>query len=225
MLLRENKSLASAILDLGEQIQKMKQMLQDFCQNYVPINNPQSEVEARIDEFLTDARNVCNRGSAETLQSAAASPSQCFLSISAEGPIFSYTPPPHTPAPPTPAEPTHPSTPPPLHTAVLLPSTGSIQPPPSPLLPHPSSPTFANVLGGRADKPQSAAAVQNEEADFTVVDRKKKIKVSKERHESKQQAQRGTGVNIDCRWAPLAIAKLWVSLPKQGALSENHKNH
>ena len=25
------------------------------------------------------------------------------------------------------------------------------------------------------------------------------------------------GVNIDCRWAPPGIAKLWVSLPKQGA--------
>ena len=59
--------------------------------------------------------------------------------------------------------------------------------------------------------------MQNEEADFTVVDRKKKIKVSRERHESKQQAQRGTGVNIECRWAPPGIAKLRVSLPKQGA--------
>ena len=42
---------------------------------------------------------------------------------------------------PTPAEPTHPSTPPPLHTAVPLPSTGSILCPPSlhyhrPLHPH-----------------------------------------------------------------------------------------
>ena len=55
---RGNKSLASAILDLGEQIQQMKQMLQDFCQNNAPVNNPQSEVEARIDEYLTDARNV-----------------------------------------------------------------------------------------------------------------------------------------------------------------------
>ena len=43
-------------------------------------------------------------------------------------------------------------------------------------------------------KPQSAPAVQNEEADFTVVDRRKKIKVSRERHESKQQAQRGTSI-------------------------------
>ena len=32
MLLRENKSLASAILDLGDQMQKMEQMLRDFCQ-------------------------------------------------------------------------------------------------------------------------------------------------------------------------------------------------
>ena len=46
---------------------------------------------------------------------------------------------------------------------------------------------------------------------------RKKRKVSRERHESKQQAQRGTGVNIDCRWAPPGIVKLWVSLPKQGA--------
>ena len=60
MLLRDNKSLASAILYLEEQ------MLRHFCQNYAPIN-PQSEVETRIDEFLTDARNVSNRCSAETL--------------------------------------------------------------------------------------------------------------------------------------------------------------
>ena len=46
---------------------------------------------------------------------------------------------------------------------------------------------------------------------------RKKRKVSRESHESKQQAQRGTGVNIDCRWAPPGIAKLWVSFPKQGA--------
>ena len=60
MLQRENKSLASAILDLGEQMQKMVQMLQDFCQNYAQINNPQSEVEKRIDEFLTGVRNASN---------------------------------------------------------------------------------------------------------------------------------------------------------------------
>ena len=151
-----------------------KKMLQDFCQNNTPMNNPQNEVEARIDEFLTDARNVSNRGRAEALQSAAASPSQRPLSMSAEGPIYPYIPPPHTPAPPTPAGPTHPSTPPPLITAVPLLSTGAMQPSPSPLPPHSSSPTFASVLGGRADKPQFAPAVQNEEADFTVVDRKKK---------------------------------------------------
>ena len=113
-------------------------------------------------------------------------------------------------------EPTHPSTPPTFHTAVPLPSTGSIQlPPPSPPPIHPSSPTFDSVLGCRADKPQSASAVQNEDADFTVVDRKKKV--STERHERKQQAQRGTGENIDCRWAPPGITKLRVSLPKHGA--------
>ena len=41
----ENKSLKSAILDLGEQMQMMEQMLQDFCQKYAPINNPQSEID------------------------------------------------------------------------------------------------------------------------------------------------------------------------------------
>ena len=39
-LLRENKPLASEILDIGEEMQKKEQMLWDFCQNYVPINNP-----------------------------------------------------------------------------------------------------------------------------------------------------------------------------------------
>ena len=33
MLQRENKYLASAIQDLGEQMQKMEQMLSDFCKN------------------------------------------------------------------------------------------------------------------------------------------------------------------------------------------------
>ena len=60
MLQRENKSLPSAILDLGEQMQKMEQMLWGFCQKYAPINNPQSEVETRIDEFLTGVRNASN---------------------------------------------------------------------------------------------------------------------------------------------------------------------
>ena len=41
MLQRENISLASAILDLGEQMQKMKHMhWWDFCQNSAPMNNP-----------------------------------------------------------------------------------------------------------------------------------------------------------------------------------------
>ena len=33
MLLGENKSLASAILDLGEPMQKMEHMLRDFCKS------------------------------------------------------------------------------------------------------------------------------------------------------------------------------------------------
>ena len=40
MLLKENKSLTSAILDLGEQMQKMEEMFRDFCQNYALTNNP-----------------------------------------------------------------------------------------------------------------------------------------------------------------------------------------
>ena len=42
-------------LNLGEQIQKIGQMLRNFCQYYAPIHNPQSEVEITIDEFVTDA--------------------------------------------------------------------------------------------------------------------------------------------------------------------------
>ena len=41
--------MASAILDLGEQMQKIEQMLRDFCQKYALINKPQSEVDTRID--------------------------------------------------------------------------------------------------------------------------------------------------------------------------------
>ena len=63
MLLREKKSLASAILDLGEQMQTMEQMLRDFRQKYAQINNPQSEVETRIDEFISGVRNASNVGS------------------------------------------------------------------------------------------------------------------------------------------------------------------
>ena len=65
-------------------------------------------------------------------------------------------------------------------------------------------------------QPQSALAVQDGGADFTVVDSKKMRMGTTERHESKQQAQREMGENIDCRWAPTGIAKLWVSLQKQG---------
>ena len=57
--------------------------------------------------------------------------------------------------------------------------------------------------------------MQDGSADFTVVDMNKMRKGTTERSGSKQQALRGTGVNIDCRWAPTGIAKLWVSLPKQ----------
>ena len=80
----------------------------------------------------------------------------------------------------------------------------------------PCIPQVCQCVRDRADHPQSALSGQNEGAAFTVVDRKKKRKVSTERSESKQQAQRGTGVNIDCRWAAPGIAKLWVSFPKQG---------
>ena len=55
-------------------MQRMKQMLRDFCQNYAHINNPQSEVETRTYEFLTDARNAFNRCGAEMLQSPDPSP-------------------------------------------------------------------------------------------------------------------------------------------------------
>ena len=67
----------------------------------------------------------------------------------------------------------------------------------------------------RPEQPQSAPDVQDGRADFTVVDRKKMRKGTTEMDYSKQKALRLTGVNIDCRWAPLGFAKLWVLLPKQ----------
>ena len=196
-------------------MQKMKQMLRDFCQKYAPINKPQSEVETGIDEFLTGVRNVSNMGSAEKLQSSA--------------PSSGAQPASHLPQ----AYPHHP------------PSIASTRTPPRlillclcwayPLLYftappycmacwtiHPSSatflhsPSFASVVGNRQEQSQYTLAVQDGGADFTVFDRKKMRKGTTERSGSEQQALRGTWVNIDCRWAPTGIAKLWVTLPKQG---------
>ena len=148
ILQRENKSLASAILDLGEQMQKMEQTLRDICQNYAPINNPQSEVETRIDKFLTGVRNAANIGSAEKQQSSAPSrgaqpasgsllPPSSLPSPPALPPIYPHTPLSHTAVPLTRVEPTHPSTPPPPHTA------GPIQPSIPPLLPPSVAPHLA----------------------------------------------------------------------------------
>ena len=115
MLLRENKSLASAILDLGEQMQKMEEMLRDFCQKYAPINKPQTELETRLDQFLTGVRNASNMGSAEKLQSSAPSSGAQPASGSLLPPTSLPSPPvlpriyPHT-APPHTAVPTRPST-------------------------------------------------------------------------------------------------------------------
>ena len=72
------------------------------------------------------------------------------------------------------------------------------------------------MVGSRQEQSQSTLAVQDGGADFTVIDRKKMRKGTTQRSGSKQQALRGTGVNIDCRWASTGIAKLWVSLAKQG---------
>ena len=108
-------------------MQKMEQMLSDFCQKYASINNIQSEVETRIDKFLTGVRNASNMGSAEKLQysapSAGAQPASGSLPPPSSLPsppalprIYQHTNPPHTAVPLTPAEPTRPSTsrPPPL---------------------------------------------------------------------------------------------------------------
>ena len=91
------------------------------------------------------------------------------------------------------------STAPLSHTLIPPCTAGPIQPSTPPLPPPDVAPTFASVLGSRPEQPQSALAVRDEIADFTVVDRKKMRKGSTEAHESKQQALRGTGVNIDCR--------------------------
>ena len=212
MLQSENKSVASAILDLGEQMKKMEQVLWDFCQNYAPISNLQSEVATRIDKFLTGVRNASNMGSAEKLQSSAPSPGvqpasgsllppSSLPSPPSLPPIYPHTPLPHTAMPLTPVEPTHSPTPPLPHTA------GPIQPSTPPLPPPAAAPSFASVVWSGQVQPQSALAVQ-EGADFKVVDRKKMRKGTTERHESIQQALRGTEVNIDCRWAPTGITKL-----------------
>ena len=66
--------------------------------------------------------------------------------------------------------------------------------------------------------------MQDRGVNFTVVDRKKMRKGTTERYTSKQQALRGTGVNIDCRWAPPGIAKLWVSLRKQSGYNGHNKS-
>ena len=117
---------------------------------------------------------------------------------------YLHTPPPHTAVPLTSAEPTRPSTSLPPHTA------GPTQPSTPPLPPSPTAPSFASVVGSRQESSQFSVAVQDGGADFTVVDNKKMRKGITERSESKQQALRGTGVNIGCRWAPTGIAKLWV---------------
>ena len=52
---------------------------------------------------------------------------------------------------------------------------GPFNPPPLHYRP-PFTPYVCQCVRGRADKPQSAPAVQNEEVDFTVVHRKKKKK-------------------------------------------------
>ena len=154
-------------------------------------------------------------------------------------PIYPHTPLSHTAVPLTRVEPTHPSTPPPLHTA------GPIQPSTPPLLPPSAAPSFLICQCGREQKSATTIYTSCAGADFTAVDRKKmrkekeekkrknvylnykfditmstylssRRKGTTERHKRKQQDLRGMRVNIDCRWAPTGIAKLWASLPKQG---------
>ena len=68
---------------------------------------------------------------------------------------------------------------PPSYTAMpIQPSIPSLPPPPT-------AASFASVLESRIEQPQSALAVQDGGADFTVVDRKKTRKGSTVRHESK----------------------------------------
>ena len=151
-------------------------------------------------------------GSFSSLSSLPSPPS---LSISAEGPFYPHTPPPILlPYPPLLNPPI-----PLLHRPSILlchcSLLGTFNPGPL----HHRLPRISNdcqCVRSRTDHLQYTLAVQNEGTDSTVVDSKKRRKVSTDRHESKQ-AQWGTGVNIDCRCAPQGIAMLWVSLPRQGA--------
>ena len=184
-----------------------------------------------MDEFLTDARNVSNRSRAEMLQSPDPSPraqpasdslsspsklsSPPSFSISAEGSIYTHSPPPYTTAPPPLLNPLIPL----LHRPFILRATTLNQvhlPPPLPLPPPSASPTFASMLGEQSRSSTICTSCAEWGSCLHCCRQKEKEKVSKERHESKQQAQRCTGVNIDCRWAPPGIAKFWASLPKQG---------
>ena len=127
---RGNKSLASAILDLREQMQKISLMSRDFCQNHALINNVQSEVETR------KATVLCSipRCSTCIWQPLAA----LKLTLTSRlPPICPHTPQPNTAVPLNPVEPTHPSTPPPPYTA--RPS----QPSTHPLPPPSAAPSFA----------------------------------------------------------------------------------
>ena len=114
------------------------------------------------------------------------------LTLTTRSPLHLPThPQPHTPVPLTPAEPTRPSSSRPPHTA------GPTQPSTPPLPPSPTAPSFANVVGSRQEQSQSTLAVPDDGADFTVVDRQKIRNGTTERSGSKQQALRGTGVNIN----------------------------
>ena len=152
--------------------QNMEQILRDFCQNYAMINNQQSEVEAKIDEFATGVRNVSNMGSAKKRQASAASPSaqpliSLKLTLNTIPTIDPHTPPPYIAVPSTPDEPTDPSTSPPPILGYHHAQQCQFNLPP--LLYH--SITFASVLGSNPEQPKSALAVRDEIADFTVVDR------------------------------------------------------
>ena len=94
-MLKENKCLASAILNLEEQMQEMEQMLLRVCQKYAPVNNSQSEVEARIEEFLNGVRNASNIGSAEKLESSAPFPGAQLAANSLLSPSSLPSPPPY----------------------------------------------------------------------------------------------------------------------------------
>ena len=83
-------------------------------------------------------------------------------------------------------------------------TAGPTQPSTPPLPPPPPQPTHLTFGWQQTRATTICTSCAGWGADFMVIDKKMR-KGTTERRESKQQALRGTDMNIDCRWAPTGI--------------------